>query len=264
MDLDLNILRQDLAGKFIGHPFHYYPEIGSTNDEAFRLGLQGAAEGTAIFADSQNTGKGRMQRVWHSPAGVNIYTSVILSPSFDAARAPQISLAAGVAAAEMMDFYFPNQIHLKWPNDILIGGKKVCGILTQMKTSGSGIDFVVVGIGINVNSRYDQFPEDIRDIATSLSIVSGRTMAREELIIHLYENMAKWYRELAKSGFGAIREKWLSLSPMIGHRVSVGFGVETISGKAVGLGEDGSLMLCTAENGIIKVLAGDATILKRG
>jgi BirA family transcriptional regulator, biotin operon repressor / biotin---[acetyl-CoA-carboxylase] ligase len=263
MKLDQEDLIRKLAGKFIGHRLYCYDETGSTNDEAFRLGMQGAPEGTALIAESQSAGKGRLQRVWHSPAGANIYTSIILRPTFEAARAPQISLAAGVAVAETLCQYCPDKVWLKWPNDVLIGGKKVCGILAQMKMSGNAIDFVVVGIGINVNLNREQFPKDIQEIATSLAMEAGREILRWELIIHLYENMAKWYRELAENGFGPIKDKWLSLSPMIGKPVAVMFREEAVSGKAMGLSDDGSLILRTAENKIVNVSAGDATVLKR-
>lgn len=284
MLLNESFLKQQLAGKFIGHRLLFYQETGSTNDEAFRLAIKGEREGTALIAESQSAGRGRMQRVWYSPAGVNIYTSFILRPSFETARAPQISIAAGVAVSEVIDAYCPNRTKLKWPNDVLIGGKKVCGILTQMKTSSrdchppaaanysptasrqplsGGIDFVVVGIGLNVNSQSSQFPNEIKNIATSLSIAAQRSISREEVIISLYENMTKWYRELADNGFGAVKKKWLSLSPMIGCFASVMFNGEAVEGEAVGLDDDGSLILRTASDKLIKVCAGDATILKR-
>lgn len=256
-------LKQRLAGKFIGHQLHYYETIGSTNDEAVRLGMKGSPEGTALVAETQSAGKGRMRRAWHSPPGANIYTSIILRPQFEPDRAPQISLAAGVAVAETLNPYCPGDVCLKWPNDVLINEKKVCGILTQMKMSGSAIDFVVVGIGINVNWNHEQFPEDIQSMATSVSIEAGREISRLELIIRLYENMAKCYRELAQNGFAPIREKWLGLTSMIGKPVSVMFQKEKVTGKAVGLDNDGALLLLTAGNETVKVSAGDATILKR-
>ncbi len=263
MTLNPVILKQNLAGKFIGHDLYYYEETGSTNDDAFRLGVNGAQEGTVIIAESQNAGKGRMQRVWHSPPGTNIYTSVILRPSFEPARAPQLSIAAGVAVAETLDPYCRGQACLKWPNDVLIGGKKVCGILAQMKTTERKIDFVVLGIGINVNLRLEQFPSDIRQIATSLAIEAGHELSRLELINRLYENLTKWYKSLLNCGFEPVRDAWLSRSPMIGKRVQVMFHEEAISGTAMGLSEDGSLMLQTDSNKTLRVSAGDASIIKR-
>jgi BirA family biotin operon repressor/biotin-[acetyl-CoA-carboxylase] ligase len=263
MTLSPEFLKQRLDGQFIGHQLYYYEEIGSTNDEAFHLGLSGAPEGTALIAEKQNAGKGRMQRVWHSPAGSNIYTSIILRPKIESARAPQISILAGVAVADVLESYCPDRIKLKWPNDVLIDGKKVCGILSQMKTAASEVDFIVLGIGINVNISYSQFPEEICKLATSLAIETGRKISRQELIISLYENLAKWYKQILKDGFCRIKEKWLSMSPMIGELVQVMFQKEAVSGKAIGIDEDGSLLLLTAGNKELKVSAGDVTIVKR-
>jgi BirA family transcriptional regulator, biotin operon repressor / biotin---[acetyl-CoA-carboxylase] ligase len=262
MNLNQENLKQKLTVKFIGHLLHYYEEIDSTNDEAFRLAVQGAPEGTVLIAERQSAGKGRMQRVWHSPAGANIYTSIILRPHFEPVHAPHISIAAGVAVAETLIPHCPDKVTLKWPNDVLIDGKKVCGILSQMKISGNIIDFVVVGIGINVNLKREQYPEDIQSIATSLALEAGREISREELIISLYENFSKWYRKLLQNGFAPIKERWLALSPMIGKPVSVMFRDEAASGKATGLGEDGSLILLMDNHKTIHVSAGDATILK--
>jgi birA, biotin-[acetyl-CoA-carboxylase] ligase region len=262
MSWNSEVLEKSLTGEFIGWPLYYYPEIGSTNDEAFRLGVSGAPEGTAVIADSQTKGKGRLQRVWHSPSGSNIYTSIILRPNFKPDQAPQISIAAGVAMAEIVSEYCPGQVQLKWPNDVLLNQKKVCGILSQIKTSQNSIDFVVLGIGINVNIGYNQLPPDIRTIATSLAIETGREIDRLELIISLYENIAKWYKQLMQNGFCAIKEKWLNLAPMISQKVRVMFHDEVVSGKALGLDDDGLLIILTVNNETVKVSAGDATILK--
>lgn len=262
MGWNSEVLEKSLAGKFIGRPLYYYPVIGSTNDVAFRLGVWGAPEGTAVIAESQTKGKGRLQRVWHSPPGSNIYTSIILRPNCKPDQAPQISIAAGVAVAEIINEYCPGHVQLKWPNDVLLNKKKVCGILAQMKTSANGIDFVVLGIGINVNIGYNQLPPNIRTTATSLAIETGREIARLELIISLYENLAKWYKQLMQRGFGAIKKKWLNLAPMISQKVQVMFRNEVVSGKALGLDDDGSLIILTVNNETVKVSAGDATILK--
>jgi len=261
MDWNEDELKNNLSGKLIGHKVYYFPEIGSTNDEAFRLGESGAPDGTVVIADSQTKGRGRMQRVWHSPPGSNIYTSIILRPDFEPERAPQISIAAGVAVAGILNAYSPGKVQLKWPNDVLIGGKKVCGILSQLKTKAGSIDFVVLGIGININVSIDQFPPDVKNIATSLAIETGREISRLDLIISLYENMAKCYKKLLQNNFGAIKEEWLKLAPMIGQNVQVMFQNDKVSGKAIGLDDDGSLIIFTAEGETIKVNAGDATIL---
>jgi BirA family biotin operon repressor/biotin-[acetyl-CoA-carboxylase] ligase len=263
MDWNQEILEKILAGKNFGQKVYYYSETGSTNDVAFSLGLDGASEGTVVIADSQNKGKGRMQRVWHSPPGANIYTSVILRPKIQLSKASQIPIMAGVAVADTLNKYCPDKVCLKWPNDVLIDGKKVCGILAQIKMSENAIDFIVLGIGINVNLNYEQFPQDIKDIATSLSIETGRNISRQELIISLYENMTKCYKQLVQKGFHPIKERWLSLTPMTGQMIQVMFKSEKTEGKAAGIDDDGSLILLTDGNKKVKVSAGDVTILKR-
>lgn len=263
MNWNEELLKKELADKAIGHPLYYYTETVSTNDDAYRLAFEGAPEGTAVIAENQTKGKGRLSRVWHSPGGVNIYTSVILRPGVKPAAAPQISLVTGVAVAELLSGYCPGRVELKWPNDVLIAGKKICGILAQMKTAAHEVDFVVVGIGINVNIGKDQLPGELQDIATSLMIETGRETSRYDLIINLYENLAKWYKKLLQNGFAEIKEKWLGMAPMIGRDVEVMFLNDKISGKACDLGEDGSLVVQTGKNGKVRVTAGDATIIKK-
>ncbi len=262
MDYSIQILEKNLSGKPIGHKVYYYQKIGSTNDEAFKLAGEGATEGTVIIANSQTNGKGRLQRVWYSPSGVNIYTSIILRPRFAPFLAPQISIMAGVAVAEIMQEYNIGGVSLKWPNDVYLNGKKVCGILSQAKTTVNYIDFVVLGIGINVNISYKQFPLDIRDIATSLAIEGDHDYSRQKLIISLYENLTKWYKKLQSNGFEEIKEKWLSMASMIGGNIQVMFQDEVIKGNALGIDESGSLIILKPEGETIKIFAGDATIIK--
>lgn len=262
MDDSIQLLKKKLLGKTIGHMLYYYQEIGSTNDEAFKLAGAGALEGTVIIADSQTKGKGRLQRIWHSPSGANIYTSIILRPNFAPKLAPQMLIMAGVAIAEILEEYCIGRVNLKWPNDVYLNGKKVCGILSQMKTTVNDVDFVVLGIGINVNISYEQLPLDIRDIATSLNIEGGREFSRQELIISLYENLTKWYKKLKRNGFDEIKEKWLSMTPMIGCNIQVMFQDEVIRGKALDIDEHGSLIIMNSEGETIKISAGDVSILK--
>jgi BirA family biotin operon repressor/biotin-[acetyl-CoA-carboxylase] ligase len=231
MDLNPDILKKSLREESFVNKFYYYDVTGSTNDEAFNLGMAGEPEGTVVIADAQTKGRGRLQRSWHSPAGSNIYTTIILRPTMDPAVTPQISILAGVAVAEVLESYCPGRIKVKWPNDILIDGKKVCGILSQAKADVNKVDFVILGIGINVN--INKFPDEISDIATSLSMETGRVVSRQQLIISLYENLTKWYKKLLKCGFGQIKERWLALSQMIGRNVQVIFQDEVISGLSL-------------------------------
>ena len=141
----LEVLKERFAGKLFGHQIYYYSETGSTNDEAFALGIAGMPEGTVVIADSQSRGRGRLQRSWYSPSGSNIYTSVILRPEIESSKSSRIPIMAGVAVAEMLNIYCPGKIKLKWPNDVLINDKKVCGILSQAKLTGKEDRFYCTG-----------------------------------------------------------------------------------------------------------------------
>lgn len=261
-DIDWNLKRLEdrLAGKLFGHPIYFFSETGSTNDEALALGTAGLPEGTVVLADKQSRGKGRFQRVWNSPAGTNIYTSIILRPEISSSEASQIPIMAGVAVADTLNAYCPDNVKMKWPNDVLIHNRKVCGILSQAKLTGKKIDFIVLGIGINVNLQKKEFSKEIRDTATSLAIETGGKISRMKLIISLYENLEKWYKKLMQDGFGPIKDRCQKMMTMIGQTVQVIFGEELLEGKATGMDDDGALILLTEKNEEIKVSAGDATI----
>jgi BirA family biotin operon repressor/biotin-[acetyl-CoA-carboxylase] ligase len=262
MNWDLEALKESFTGKLFGHNFYFYSETTSTNDKAFSLGTADAPEGTAVIADSQSGGKGRFQRSWYSPPGVNIYTSVILRPKIESFKASQIPIMAGVAVAQVLDSLCPGKIKLKWPNDVLLNEKKVCGILSQAKIIGGKIDFIVLGIGINVNIGYNQFSEELRGSSSSLVMETGKEISRQELIISIYENLEKWYKQLLRKGFDEIKKRWLEIAPMIGQTVQVIFQEESVSGRVAGLADDGSLILFSKGNKEIKVSAGDATIMR--
>lgn len=262
MDFCLSELERSFAGEIIGHKIYYFEEIGSTNDEAYHLGRQGLPEGSAVIADAQKAGKGRLARSWHSPPKANIYTSVLLRPKFAPAAAPRLTIMAGVAVAETLKMFCPGNIQLKWPNDVLIEGKKVCGILAQMQAEVGKIDFIVLGIGINVNMSANNLPPDIEKSATSLMMQAGTVISRGKILINLYKNLSKWYKKLINDGFEEIRQKWTQGATLIGCEVQINYHKEIIRGIAQGIDEDGALLIRGAESKEIRVMAGDASIIK--
>ncbi|OPY11414.1 MAG: Bifunctional ligase/repressor BirA [Syntrophus sp. PtaU1.Bin005] len=263
-DLNETALRERLQGRRIGRTVHVYPEIDSTNSAAFSLGHSGAEEGTVVIADSQSQGRGRLRRPWQSPPGRNLYTSILLKPPIEPAVAPQLTLLAGVAVADLLSTYCPGSIRLKWPNDVQIEGKKVCGILTEMRTSGHGIDYVVVGIGINVNIRKDDFDESFRNLATSLrDETGGRMLSRLDLAVGLYEHVERRYARYLAEGFGPLRESWLQYARIVGEPIEVIFRDELQAGEVIGLEESGALLLRDDDGREVRVLAGDATVKKK-
>lgn len=259
MDFNGETLARLLSEKLIGRRVHFFREVDSTNDVAFKLALKGATEGTVVVADAQMKGKGRLGRVWQSPAGCNLYTSIIIRPSLEPARASQITLMAGVAVAELLSLYC-SEVALKWPNDIQIGGKKVAGILTEMRASGEGIDFIIVGIGINVNMRRGESAASIRDISTSLKEEGGVDIPRVDLTVKLYDSFASWYARYMREGFDPIREAWLKYNTEARH-VQVTSGDELQKGEVVGIDGYGALLLLDENKIVRRIIAGDVSII---
>lgn len=263
MDFNEQNLALRLSGKRIGNNIHFFAEVESTNDVLFKLARSGAPHGTVVIAESQTKGKGRLSRQWQSPPGCNIYTSIALRPPIEPVYAPQITLMAGVAVAELLSGYCTRSVTLKWPNDVQIGGKKVCGILAEMSASDEGrVDFVIVGIGINVNIRKNDFDESIRDTATSLLEEAGHNISRLDLTAKLFDRFDELYTRLLESGFGSIKDAWLSYCDMVGKQVRVIFKNDIASGEVLGVDDFGALVISDERGKIKRVIAGDASVLK--
>ncbi|MFA4916874.1 MAG: biotin--[acetyl-CoA-carboxylase] ligase [Syntrophales bacterium] len=254
------VLTRLLSGKLIGSSVHFFHEVASTNDVAFSLALKGISEGAVIIADAQKRGKGRLNRTWQSPAGSNLYISIIIRPSTESACASQISLMAGVAVAELLCPYCPS-VALKWPNDVQVGGKKMSGILTEMRASGKEVEFVVVGIGINVNMKREVFDGDIRKVSTSLREETGADISRVALTVKLCDNFERWYKKYIREGFGPVRDAWLgySIKEMYTKVVS---GDKVQKGQVIGIDETGALLLIDENKITRQIIAGDVSIIK--
>jgi BirA family biotin operon repressor/biotin-[acetyl-CoA-carboxylase] ligase len=261
-DFDAEALQSRLAGQWMNWRIHFLPVVDSTNRLTLKLAQEGAAEGTVVFADSQTKGRGRLQRVWQSPPDCNLYASLLLRPAIAPADAAGITLMAGVAVAEMISIFCPEGVGLKWPNDVFIRGRKVCGILTEMKTAGRALDAVVVGIGLNVNISAEDFDPAHRKEATSLREETGRSFSREDVAFLLCDSFEKWYRIFLREGFAPVRERWLARSGMTGSRVQVIFHGEVQEGVVVGIDLDGALMLANELGVVRRIIAGDASIVK--
>jgi BirA family transcriptional regulator, biotin operon repressor / biotin---[acetyl-CoA-carboxylase] ligase len=261
MEFDIHALRSRLAGRKIGSPLHHLETVDSTNRFAVGLAREGAPEGTTVIADHQTAGRGRLQRVWQSPPGCNLYLSVILRPAVAPSEASQITLLAGVAVAETLALLCPEDVAIKWPNDVLIYNKKVCGILAETAAAGAS-RAMIVGIGINVNIRNEDFDPGHRDAATSLLEETGRKHAREDLAFLLFDRLGKWYETFQHDGFAKVREEWLSRSDMAGKRVRISFRDEICEGFMEGIDGDGALLLADGQGNVQRITAGDATIIK--
>ncbi len=254
-------LRQRHQDKLIGRKILYFPEVESTNLRAHGEARRGAEEGTAVLADSQSAGKGRLARAWHSPAGVNLYASIILRPPIPPAEAPQITVAAGVALAKALARVSGLEPRVKWPNDIFLNGKKVSGILSEMDSQGGLTRFVVLGIGVNVNGRAEDFPPDLRGIATSLRAETGREIPRQTVAAQVFDHLEEEYFRFLQEGLSPrLHQEWNRLSWVNGKRVTLKMQDGEISGQALGLDTDGALLLLDDEGRTRRYIAGDVSL----
>jgi BirA family biotin operon repressor/biotin-[acetyl-CoA-carboxylase] ligase len=255
-----------LHTRFVGKPLHFFDSLDSTNTYAMQLAREGASEGTVIVADAQSGGKGRLGRSWVSPAGVNLYCSLILRPCVPAVLAPQLNLLAAVAVAEAIVEVCGITPTIKWPNDVLVNGKKVCGILSEMQTSQTSRDTlkaVVVGIGVNLNAQLDAFPEELREKASSLCLITGESVERgmfaASLLTHLEQSYLLWLQE----GFPVLRSAWERYaSGLIGKQIAVAAPEGVMSGTVLGLDSDGALLVREQlTDAPRRVVAGDVTVI---
>ncbi|TFG37464.1 MAG: biotin--[acetyl-CoA-carboxylase] ligase [Syntrophobacterales bacterium] len=257
MNLNKNNLEKLLSGGLIGKKIHYLNEVDSTNKYAWKLALNGAVEGEVVLADSQTMGRGRMGNQWQSPPGCNLYASCILRPSIKPFLAPQLTLTAGVAVAELLTHYCPGRVFLKWPNDVLIGEKKICGILTEMSVKNNAVDFIILGIGVNINMRAIDLKEDYRKKATSLKEETSRHIFRADFTASLFRSFEKWYRSFISEGFDSVKERWTHLSEIVGKPIEVDEGDKIRRGIALGINEYGALLFIDDNKTIRDIVSGD-------
>ena len=217
-----------------------------------------------VLANRQTAGRGRLKRPWQSPPGCNIYASLLLRPPIDPPIAPVLGLMTGVAVAEAVRRYCTAGVGLKWPNDVRIGGRKVCGILAETLLKGKTLEAVVIGIGLNVNIERDAFDPEFRGLATSLGTETGKRLVREEVAVTLFAALDCWYKRFLNEGFSPVREAWLSLSELEGQKIRVLFQGEEREGRVAGIDQDGALLLCDDQGVLMRITAGDATMVKEG
>ncbi len=247
-------ITDNLETRFIGRRIIYYPTLRSTMEVARREAQTGAAEGTVILADEQTAGRGRLKRVWLSPKG-GIALSVIFYPSV--AYLPSFIMLASLAAVHSIEVVTGLKPRIKWPNDVLVNGKKVCGILIESEVKGNIVDYAIIGIGINVNLRLSHFP-DILPIATSLSDELGRDVSRLDVIRYLLVELERLYLTLPAGE--SVYEEWRDRMVTLGKRVQVKSGKTKYEGVAESVARDGSLLLRLSDSSLIKIVAGDVTL----
>ncbi len=254
-------ISEGLTSELIGRRVVWLAETGSTNVEASRLAEEGAAEGTVVVAETQHQGKGRLGRNWHSPPGVNLYCSVVLRPQILPVAAFQLTFLSAVAVARAIEAESSLQPLIKWPNDILVNGKKVAGLLNEMSAETERVNHVILGIGVNLNMRKEQFPSDLRNPATSLFMEAGHEVNRLLFLRNLLEALDSLYAIYLREGYKPVRDEWVTRCGMIGRRVAVGGLADHLEGVATGIDDNGALLVVRAGGVVARVLAGDVRIL---
>jgi BirA family biotin operon repressor/biotin-[acetyl-CoA-carboxylase] ligase len=254
-------IRAGLKTQVMGRDIAYQRETPSTQEIAKALASQGVADGTIVVAETQSGGRGRVGRQWSSPQG-GIYFSMVLRPDMKPSEALRLPLVAGVAVAQAIKRNTKLAPKLKWPNDIMIQDSKVGGILTEMSAEMDRLDWVIVGIGLNVNTSHESFPKDVEGIATSLMEAGGKNILRVKLLQDILFEFESLYDDLVKSGFEPIRTKWKALSNTIGANVVVSMPTEKVTGTAVDIDSDGALILKKEDGSLEKIIAGVVSLRK--
>ena len=248
------LITGNLAARFIGRKVIYYPRLASTMDAARQEVQRRAAEGTVVIAGEQTAGKGRLKRVWLSPSG-SLALSIILYPAI--AYLPYLIMLASLAVVRSIEAVTGLKAQVKWPNDVLINGGKVCGILIESDLRGNDVTYAVIGIGINVNFRLSHFPE-ILPIATSLADELGKEVSRLDLIRRLLVETERLYSTLPNGE--SIYQAWRDRLVTLGRQVRVKSGKTVLEGIAESVTRDGSLLLRHANGSSTQIVAGDVTL----
>lgn len=255
-------VQAELGTERIGRSVKYYAETDSTNLRAHEFGKAGAAEGTVVLADCQTSGRGRLGRKWCSPAGVNLYASVLVRPPVAPRYASQMTFLSAAAVARAVAEIGGLKATVKWPNDVLVGGRKVAGLLNELDAETERIHYLVLGIGVNLNMQADQFPDDLRYPATSLFLETGRKISRLEFVRCLLRHLDGLYAEYLARGFEPVLAVWQEYFELIGCMVEVDYQDRRVVGRVKGLDSDGALLLDLTDGDRERVLAGDVRPLQ--
>lgn len=259
--MKISEIKKRRSATTIGTQLFLYGEVGSTNDVLLGLFREGTAvPGAVVVADSQTEGRGRLGRKWISPAGKNLYLSVLFRPDIPARASPVFTFLASLALESVFSGY-GQRISIKWPNDILASGKKICGVLTELGCSrDGGVEYLIIGIGVNLNIDSKFISGRMGDVlpkATSLSILLGREVEREEFAAKLINSLDELHSRFLCDGAAPIIEKWTKKWGFLGKEISVDTGGGTVSGIVEHVDEDGFVHVRTAEGVFEKLIAGD-------
>lgn len=251
------LIHKYLTTKRYGKTINYYETCDSTQPIAHDLAQNGAADGVIVVSEEQVMGNGRMARPWSSKAFKGIWMSVITKPQLTPQQAPQMTLVAAVAIVRAIEEVTELVPQIKWPNDLLLNGKKVSGILTELQADPDLVKAIILGIGINVNQEVAEFPAELASIATSLKIEKGESVNRAKLIAAVLKYLERYVDLYVESGFAPIKLLWESYSNTIGKQVRAVMVQETVEGMAIGITDEGMLELQLADGSIRGIYSGD-------
>lgn len=247
-----------LHTEWAGHPSYYFTEVNSTNTRAKELGEKGAVHGTVVMAGCQTAGKGRRGHTWVSPADGNLYITILVRPEFKPDIAPMLTIVMALSVAQAIRDQ-KAEVGIKWPNDMVLNGKKVCGMLTEMSTDIESIHYVVIGVGINANTR--SFPPELDGIASSLSLECGREFSRAQLAVSMLEHFEENYERFKCTGdLSALREEYCSFLVNQGKEVRILEPGNERNGTALGINDKGELLVRNEKGEIEEVYAGEVSV----
>lgn len=250
-------LSSELQTQKLGRKIHYYDTVTSTNTIAHEQVVQGAEEGTLIIAECQTDGRGRLGRPWFSPKGKGIWMSLVLKPRIPLFFTPQLTLVTAVALCRSIKRMCAVDIGIKWPNDLLISGKKVSGILLESSAEDERLKYIVCGIGISANMQLDEFPDELQSIATSLAIEMGHEIEREKLVATFLKEFEDLFELYYTQGFSPIRSLWEALSVSLGRPIHAYTAQGIIEGIATALDESGALIIKQLDGQEVRIYAGE-------
>ena len=250
-------LKSVIKTELLAQKIYAFWSVGSTNEFAYLRALQGEMEGTLVIAEQQSKGRGRKSRAWDSPFNKGLWFSLILRPELPASQAGLVPYLAGVSVAEAIENFTGLKPEVKWPNDLLLNGKKFCGILSEVEFENRMIKFIILGIGINVNHKKEEFPEEFRKQATSLRIESDSQIDRADFLATVVEQLETNYQKMRQNGFEDIIKRWKNRCPQLGKNVVIIQDDKKYEGIFEDLNNEGCLLLRTKAGEIKKIVAGD-------
>jgi len=248
--------------RVIGRDIRVFQETTSTNDILEKLARDSVKEGVVVFAESQTKGRGRLGRKWVSPRGKGLWFSVLLRPRLRPQAVTQLTIASATALVRAIRSQTGLHPEIKWPNDILIRGRKVAGILTELKAELDKVDYAILGLGLDVNIAASEFPPDLRKLATSLRVETGETVDRAGLATEVLRELDRDYARVCSGQFESLADEWEEKCSTIGRGVTIQIGDRRVTGRAESLDADGALLLRRQHGHLERVVGGDVTVEK--